>query len=738
MIVNSRIKPMCSIKSATKASVSIAAIAAIMCTPVFAQSETLRGGAYGGDQIIVQARKRDEAIEDVPSSVTALSFDAIEDLIMEDVADIVRQIPGGILIASGPDYLDDIALRGQGGGRLGVSESTTGIYKDGMFIAGGGFGGRSYSRIDLFDLDRVEVYRGPQGALYGRNAVGGAINVLTKAPEDGFGGFLKAGYNSVERYNIEGVVNAPLVADKLNIRIGGYYSEQNDGFYTDDATGEAIDLYEDWGMRGSLGAALGADTNVILAVEHSRSEAPGFGTLGQNLTLDPDPFTRIGLSDFDTVIIEQTSVSGRLTHAFSGAELTILGNYKTRDGDRINGDLDHFIGFNSPALRLLDTLTEDFSRHGVEVRLTSVNDGPLTWLAGADYQGFQSDNFTERTGTLLGPFGLSAALRALLRTDISTEELSSYSFFGLLGYDLTDRLNLTVEARVQVDDKDFLFERMDPDPLTDETIAPTTFDEKSTRFLPTASLAYELSDDASIYARVATGYRPGGFNPFPTVGFFNQTAYDPEDIVSYEAGVKGSFQSGDVTIRPQLAVYYSETDDVQSVTNLSATNSIFSLQNVGGNNVYGFEFELQAYTPLWGGEFFTNLGASATDGEFDEGTDILFLGSTIDLSGLRVPRTRDYIINVHTGYSHPIGRSVDGFISFSFQAEGGGFDNATNTRESEGYEIIDLSAGLRGEHWRLDGYVKNLTDDVYRLVEVNNNNFYNAPRSYGVRLSADW
>lgn len=177
-------------KSAMLAGASVAAITSMLSAPALAQTGA---GAYAGDQIIVQARKRDEAIEDVPASVSALSADAIEDLILEDVADIVRQVPGGVLIASGPDYLDDIALRGQGGGRLGFSETTTGIYKDGIFIAGGGFNGRSYARIDLFDLERIEVYRGPQGALYGRNAVGGAVNVITRAPDDEFGGYFKGG-----------------------------------------------------------------------------------------------------------------------------------------------------------------------------------------------------------------------------------------------------------------------------------------------------------------------------------------------------------------------------------------------------------------------------------------------------------------------------------------------------------------------------------------------------------------
>lgn len=727
-----------------KSGIAVSALLAVLSVGVATAQEPSDGDVQDEidevsvmDTITVQARKRDESIEDVPASVTAINGDLADQLVLEDVDGYIRQIPGAVLVASGPDYLNDIALRGQGGGRLGFSESTTGIYRDGIYVAGGGFGGRSYSKIDFFDLDTVEVYRGPQGALYGRNAVGGAVNVRSKKPQDEFGVRLKAGYQTNDRYETEAVINAPLSQQGAAIRLGGYYVDQQDGFYRDADTGQALDNEDQWGVRGALAIPFGVATNLVLTAEHSESDAPGFASLGQNLTLDgANPFERVGLSTADRVKIEQTSLIGEFTHGFDAMDLTVLANYKERDGDRPGGDLDHFLGFNTPALDLLDEQSEAFDRLGFEARLASNNESPMTWLIGVDYQSFTSEVSAQRSGTLLGPFALSAALQSQLRSDMSTEELSSYSIFGLLGFDLSDQLELTLEARVQTDEKDYTFQRVDGgSPAVDVTIPETMFNADSTRFLPTVSLSYELNDEVNLYGRIATGYRPGGFNPSPAPGFFDQTAYDPEDIVSGELGYKGVYRLGEIILRPQVAVYYSVTKDVQTTTNLSPTSTGFSLQNVGDNAVYGTEIELSAYTPFAGGDLISNVGFSTTQGEFDDGTEILFQGALTDLGGLRVPRTRDYIVNLSTVYSRPLSNNLDGFLSFGFQSEGGGYDNAINSRSSEGYEMFDLSAGIRGSNWKLQVFGKNLTDEVYRTVEVNNNVFLNTPQTFGISLT---
>ena len=695
--------------------------------------------AREGETIIVRARKRDESIEDVPASVSVLTSDDLERLAVEDVADFTRQTPGAILIGSGPQYLNDIALRGQGGGRLGFSESTTGIYRDGIYVAGGGFGGRSYGRIDFYDVQAIEVYRGPQGALYGRNAVGGAVNVITNKPVLDTQIKAKAGYNNVERLELSSTLNLPL-ADTIALRVGGYYEDQQGGFYTASNTGETIDWEKNWGVRGAIGVGIGTDSTANLTVEYSENESPGFTVLGQNITLDPDPFIRTNINTVDRVTIDQIQMLFDFTHDFGGSELTILANYKGRQGARAGADFDHYLGLFSPAIDLYDDQSEDFDRFGGEVRWGSTNAGPFTWLVGADFLSYVSEVTSDRYGTVLVPAASAAgrALRAQLRTDVTREELDSFSAFGLIGYDITDRLNFSIEARVQQDSKRFRFERIDMDTTTDEAIPLTFFEREWTRFLPTASLSYEFTESLTGYARLATGYRPGGFNQTPSPGFFDEVPYDPEDVTQAELGLKGLFYPGASTIRAQLAGYYGWTKDVQQVTTVTVTNPAFSLQNVGDNRIYGAEFELSAIVPVGAATFTSALNLSHSRGTWDEGSSIFFQGALLDLSGDPVPRNRDYMLTFNAGMTYPVSDAIDFLFTGSFQTAGGGYDNAALVRTSDGYAVVDLTAGIQGGNWRLLGFVKNLTDDLYRIVEVGGNNYYNTPRTYGVSLAFDW
>ena len=692
--------------------------------------------ADGGD-ILVQARRRSESIEDVPTSVSVLSSTDLERAGVTDTADLTRQLPGAVLVASGPAYLNDIALRGQGGGRLGFSESTTGIYRDGVYVAGGGFGGRSYSKIDFYDIDRVEVYRGPQGALYGRNAVGGAVNVLSRKPVLDYGFRGSIGYSNVDELDVDGTVNLP-VSTGVAIRVGGYYDKQTGGFYHDQLTGKVLDNTFDWGARGTIGFGLGTDTTAYLTVEHSRSEAPGYTSIGQNKKLDPDIFVRTNLNSIDRINIDQTQVIGQFNHDFGASDLTIVANYKGRKGVRTAADFDHYLGLNLSFAQLYDAQGENFERYGGEVRWGSTGSGPFTWLAGSDFLTYTSDISSDRTGKITGSSATANTLRRQLRSQRSREQLSSYSVYGLVGYDLTDRLNVTAEARYQIDSKDFRFQQIDLDPTTNEAIPLTNFKRTWHRFLPTVSLNYKLNRQVSFYARVATGYRPGGFNQNPAEGYFNRVPYDPEDIVQGEIGSKVQFHVGSAVFRSQLALFYGKTMDVQQTTTLTATNPAFTLENVGDNRVYGGEFELSGLVPLAGGKLTAAVNVSGAHGIWDKGATIIFQGNTLDLSGKQTPRSRDYIFNINAAYDHPIGHGLTAYLAGSYQKAGGGYDNASLERLSQNYEIANLSVGIKTDRWTLSGYVNNVTNDIYYTVEVSGNDYYNTPRTYGFKLSVDW
>ncbi|MDF7774798.1 TonB-dependent receptor [Sphingomonas sp. AOB5] len=717
-------------------------LACAAAAPALAQDaqpqDTETAEAPRGEEIVVQARRRDESIEDVPASVSVLTSDDLERLNVKDVADYTRQTPGAILIGSGPQYLDDIALRGQGGGRLGFSESTTGIYRDGIYVAGGGFGGRSYSDIDFYDVQRVEVYRGPQGALYGRSAVGGAVNVISRKPVMDTEIRGKAGYDSVERIEGSATLNLP-IANTVALRIGGYYNDQNKGFHLDQVTGRYVDVEKSWGVRGTIGLGIGTASTANLTLEYSDSSAPGFTSIGQNALLDPDPFVRTGLDTTDRVKITQTQMLFDFRHDFGSSELVVLANYKGRDGDRIGADFDHYSGIRNANIQLIDDQGERFERYGAEVHWGSTGTGPLSWLIGTDFQTYTTNIYSNRHGTVIGPAATTTTVRRQLRLDNAREDLFSYSAFGLLGYAITDRLNVTAEARFQVDSKKFRFQRFDLDATTNDAIALSLFDREWKRFLPTVSIDYDVSDEVTLYGRVATGYRPGGFNQTPAPGFFDRVPYDPEDITQGELGVKTVFRTrGGTVLRTQLAAFYGETRNVQQTTTLTTTNPAFTLENVGGNRLYGGELEIAALVPVGDGKFTLSASASTSHGTWKDGASILFQGATLDLSGKDVPRTRDYMITLNGGFTQPLGGGLSGLLTVSFQTAGGGFDDASLTRASESFAVLDASAGIQGRNWRLLGFVKNATNEIYRVVTVAGNNYYNTPRTWGGSLSFNW
>ena len=713
----------------------------LLSSPVLAQERAQSApetvATNPSDDILVQARRRSESIEDVPASVSVLDSAEMERLAVRDVVDYTRLTPGAILVGSGPKYLNDIALRGQGGGRLGFSESSTGIYRDGIYVAGGGFGGRSYSQIDFYDIDRVEVYRGPQGALYGRNAVGGAVNVISRQPLADTELRAKVGYDSVDKLDTQLTVNVPLT-DTVAIRAGGFYSKQSGGFYTDQVTGRVIDNTLDWGVRGAIGAGIGTDTSATLTIEHSRSEAPGFTSLGRNRTLDPDIFVRTGLDAIDRVTIDQTQAIGEFRHDFGTSELTVLADYKGRDGARSPADFDHYLAIRLPNVLLLDAQGEKFERYGAEARWGSKGDGPITWLGGVDFLTFVSRVYSNRTGSVTGSGATVISLRRQLRRQESTENVSSYSAYGQVGFRLAPTLTVSLESRYQIDSKQFAFQQIDLDATTNETIPLTRFSRNWSRFLPTGSLTWKASDRLTLYGRLATGYRAGGFNQSPAIGFFDRVPYDPEDVTSGEVGAKGSFRVGAARFRSQLALYMSWTRNVQQTTTLSTTNPAFTLENVGGNRIYGAEFELSGTVPLGGGRLSASANVSGSHGTWTDGSSLLSNGAVLDLSGKRTPRTRDYIVNINGMYDHPLVRGIDLMLTASYQTAAGGWDDATLTRKSQNYSILDLSAGVRGRNWKLLGSIKNVTNDLYYIVSVGGNDYYNTPRTYGATLSFEW
>lgn len=476
----------------------VLALAASMA-PVAAVAQ--EGGATEVGEVVITSRKRDEALSEAPVAVTAISAANRADLVLDDLDDFLRQAPGATLVASGPQYLNDITIRGQGSGRLGFSEAATGLYRDGLYMAGGGFGGRSLGRLDFFDVDQVEILRGPQGALFGRNSVGGAINIVSQAPIDGFEGGITLRYSDPERTEIEGTVNAALVPGVLAIRLGGFTDDQRAGFTRNLTTGHDLDVQSADGFRGSLRWTPTEALGVDLVYESSSSDAAAF-LLGRRplradgTPLDPSPRERVEIDREGGSLIENENLFLTVNYDLDFADLTVKVSTTNRDAFRDNEDNDHFAGHSgidvAPGAAILTPdytvgQFEDYQRTVLQAYLAGEPGERLTWLIGVEYVRSE-DNveldprlcpaytgaaqpvvpgcFVGQAGTLTGvPASVRSAGRLTLTHDNFREELTSPSLFGSLDIRFDDATTLGIEARVQRDEKDYEFQRYSEDPL---------------------------------------------------------------------------------------------------------------------------------------------------------------------------------------------------------------------------------------------------------------------------------
>lgn len=453
------------------------------------------------EEVMVTARRREERLRDVPIAASAITDAMIGALVLDSVDDYLRQVPSATLVTSGPEYLNDITIRGQGSGRLGFSETATGLFRDGMYSAGGGFGGRSLSRMDTFDIDRIEVLRGPQGALFGRNSVGGAINVVSKRSSEEFAlrGTVRAASN--DRRDAEGIVNVPL-GSRAGLRLGGIWQEQDEGFIRNETTDHYLDTQRYRGLRSVFDMGASDSLRVGAFYEYYDALAPAFVNLGQRplridgTTLDPQPYVRSDMNREGGSDIRQHYAMIDAQYSMSAATLTAKVNFTQRDGGRSNEDYDHYGGQSgidvAPGADVLSadyTLAqhEDYERIGAQAYLASSTAGSVSWLAGIEGLWSGSDvvvdpdlclpytgaALPDAPGCFIGRPGVLSPVGAAVRNagriglthDEFSEDITSYSLFGSVDWKLSDRFKLGGELRVQDDRKEFDFLRYSEDPL---------------------------------------------------------------------------------------------------------------------------------------------------------------------------------------------------------------------------------------------------------------------------------
>jgi iron complex outermembrane receptor protein len=712
------------------------------------------------EELVVTAQKREEQAQDVPIALTAISGDQLEMLGVVGFQDLSTRIPSlrfGSGVTGGENV---ITLRGVSSqNTTSGGDSPVAYNLDGVYLA------RTTSvDPEFFDVDRIEVLRGPQGTLYGRNSVGGSVNVITRAPTPEFGGHADALVGNYDARIFRGWLNAPIYGDEESyaaVRISavkadhdGYQKNLFDGpGATHDADGQDF-----WMVRGQVLVKFSerADLRLIASASENNDPvatktrwelAPGRYVGALPYLSDPREVRKNTPETFDQ---KNRYVSATFNYDVGPATLTSVTGYASGKWAQSN-DPDA----SELTLALNPYWTLDQFQWSQEVRLASnPSDSPLSWIIGGFF-------FSEKVGQTFQfiDTGLNSAspfTDNFIFTNGGIYKTRSQAVFGQADFDLEKAgmgapVTLTLGLRYTHDRKkgfDFLNYSL---PLVGFELEPTkAFNESWSEVTGKAGITWRVTDDALVYANYARGYLSGG----GLVGNF-PGLYEPEKVRAWEAGFKTTLADGRVVFNG--AAYYQKLRDMQVfVQDITGSR----IDNAGRAHVKGLELEAVA-TPVGGLRL--NAALALTKAEYDEYTTIdnRYAGAApgcdpvtrlCDFSGHRLVQTPKYTINAGVQYAFDTGFGeltprVDVFRSGDLY-----FLSANSPLERQGaYTLVDLSVTWRAPdaRWSVEGFVRNLGNkDIISNDGLQSNTLgggfgldnytYYPPRTYGVRVGVNF
>lgn len=774
------------LKSGMLASVTLAAIQT--ATPAMAQSEAAADDDSGA--IIVTARKREESLQEVPLAVTAIGSDEIERAFTENVADLDRFSPNVDLADNsfGGKQLN-ATIRGVGFADVEKSfEPAVGFAVDGVFL--GTSGGAA---IDAFDVESVEILRGPQGTLYGRNTVGGVISINRTRPTEDPGIRAKVRLGNHGREEYLAVVNT---GRNGPFAIKGYLFNNNSKTYaTNLVTGRKEKFKDSWSYGGALSIEPSDDFSALLSVDvfdDNSGLSPSYnlsipgspatsGSVFCNITLAPPGMSPVAPSSFGAGcsgasfdIAEASGFSDFIRplpteNVTNGWSFTSNINWDISDnltltsvtGYRSSEETLRTDNLGSPLVTLaiapiqvpifFATRTVDQEQFSQELRLAGNIGDRLDFVAGLYYMNYTydltpaegPDGITRATTFVFG--GLAGDFRAGQDTD-------AYAVFADGSFAITDRLTLSAGIRYSYEEKDFYLRFLAGAAAGQETEPSADFDA----FTGRAILQYQFTDDIMGFAGWSRGFRSGGFN-----GRGQSAAlagpYDPETVDSFEGGLRMEFADGRIRFNP-TAFYTIYKDKQEEVSRPSATPGIPEtiVQNAAEAVIWGIELETQA-------QITDALSFRGSVGYLNAKYDEFLIpdlanpgGPLLDVADERqLRRAPDWTLSAGLTYEQPLSDTLDliASVDYSFQDE-----QATNlVRDASGLgrdiidknSSLDLTLGIKsnndtGFNWSLTGYVIDVTDgnDGRLASTLDVGVFYfgvgQATRRYGLELGVEF
>ena len=704
------------------------------------------------EEIVVTAQRRAESLQKVPISITALSGDQVQQLNVKQASDLSGVSPGVFAVGSRGDANPIFAIRGIGlNDTFANNNPTVGVYLDDIV--------QPYTPLlgfPVFDLQRIEVLKGPQGTLYGRNTTGGALNFISKAPTQDFDAYATASYGRFERAEIEGAIGGG-VTDTLALRFAGKVTNQSDGWQTNGLTGEKIG---DRDTKAARGMALWTPTDSLEVLfkasvlednsdtqlrEHVGYYAPGGGPCSGFLQgvrdegncvnslgyFDPTPDRRtVEASEVYGHEIDTSSRDFMLNVKYDMGMATLTSVTGYIDFERSSGD-----DSDGSALVLLDSIYNDtIEAFSQEVRLASNDENAaFTWMVGAYYSWDELGSDIEQ-----------ALDDHFFRTRVSIDALqktTSYALFSQVQYRLTDRLRLTGGLRYTEEEKDFGYDAFDIDPFGTSAGLPTPvagIDDTLKEDVVTGKIGldFELSDDVMLYTSVSKGFKSGGYK---SAIAFNPAELDPfygENLYAYELGAKTTWLDG--ALQFNSALYYYDYQDFQAfVTEIRSGINVIVLNNAGDAEVYGLEADITARPT---DRLLLRLSANAMK------TEITTINPDVqaDYEGNRLANAPEVTATAIVRYELPTDNLGFGsYAQLDGSYRGKTYYSVNNRGQSsqDAYGLLNARLGFTSpdERWEFALWGRNLTDKLYVSTSYDNyggifpsQNFLGDPRTYGV------
>lgn len=746
-------------------SLSVASSAVAWTAPTYGQSaapQVAERNEGGLEDIVVTARKREERMQDVPASISALSAGELAKRFDSDVRDFANSSPNIVIddTQQGPGGVAAVYIRGIGVADVEKSvDPAVGVVFDDVYI-----GQSSGSLLKAIDIDRVEVLRGPQGTLFGRNATGGVINIARSRPTYDLTGKARVTYSKFDTWKAEAVASTGLT-DNLAVKVSGAY-EKSDGYFYNR-------VYNQPGQRSEFYAVSGAllfepttnlhiqvsydhqytkeDPPQLLAVNRSTdlfctayqqcSPAPGVPTSG-------DRYVSVSNGRLDkNATFKLDMAIGKATYDL-GSDFQIdyiLGWLKTNEA--IYQDFDA-----APQTLYHTDRPARWRQTTNELRLTKGGNGPLTFVLGA----YLWDS--RYTINLKNYIGFAGAPLLTSAQDV-TQTNKSWAFYGEADYKLVDGLTLTVGARYTHDKKTSLVNDkpifiygtlveanpvavIQPSLAGGQIVMTTPVKASWSKFTPRISLRYEINNDAMVYALWSRGYRGGGFNGRPSTIGAATIPYNPETLDNYEVGFKTEFAGG--RVRLNGAAFLMKYKDMQQDLDVPAPGTSTGRENrtinASSADFKGVEFDLTAQVTR-------NLKVNGNLGYLDAKYknffgDIFSTGTPVDATFLKIRRAPKWTWSFGATYETEIGDNASAWITGDVHYIGPHeitFLNNPNLRNGGQY-LVDASVNVKINKTTVSVFGQNLANEKgwtigYDVQGVWSYAAPRPPRTYGVAVT---